>query len=199
MSKVVDYFMMPMSPWTYFGHDRFVALAAKHGATINVKPIEIGRVFAVSGGLPLKQRAAQRQEYRLHELDRWSKFLGVPINVTPKFAGTPAAAANLWIIAAQSQGTPAALRLAGALLRAYWAEERDISDDATLSAVATEQGLSSGDLATAAASPASADRLEALTQEAIDRRVFGVPWYVCDGEPFWGQDRLDFLARKLAK
>ena len=198
MSKVVDYFMMPMSPWTYFGHERFVALAAKHDTTVNVKPIDLARVFSVSGGVPLKQRAAQRQEYRLHELDRWSKHLGIPINATPKFTGKPAAAANRWIIAAQSQGTPAALKLAGALLRAYWAEERDISDETTLAAVASEQGLS-GDLAAAAASPESAARLEAFTQEAIDRRVFGVPWYVCDGEPFWGQDRLDFLARKLAK
>ena len=198
MSKVVDYFMMPMSPWTYFGHERFVALAAKHDATVNVKPIDLARVFSVSGGVPLKQRAAQRQEYRLHELDRWSKHLGIPINATPKFAGKPAAAANRWIIAAQSQGTPAALKLAGALLRAYWAEERDISDETTLAAVASEQRLS-GDLAAAAASPESAARLEAFTQQAIDRRVFGVPWYVCDGEPFWGQDRLDFLARKLAK
>ncbi|HET9045702.1 MAG TPA: 2-hydroxychromene-2-carboxylate isomerase [Casimicrobiaceae bacterium] len=199
MSKVVDYFMMPMSPWTYLGHDRFVALAAKHGATVNVKPVDLARVFAVSGGVPLKQRAAQRQEYRLHELDRWSKFLGVPINATPKFSGTSVAAANRWIISAQSQGTPAALKLAGALARAYWAEERDISNEATLVAVATEQGLPAGELATAAASPESAARLEALTEEAIDRRVFGVPWYLCDGEPFWGQDRLDFLARKLAK
>ncbi len=84
MSKVVDYFMMPMSPWVYLGHDRFVELTARHGATVNLKPVDLGRVFPVSGGLPLKQRAPQRQEYRLVELDRWSKHLGLPLNVSPE-------------------------------------------------------------------------------------------------------------------
>ena len=65
MSKSVDYFFTPVSPFTYMGHDRFVAIAARHGASINVKPVDLGKVFAVSGGLPLKQRAAQRQAYRL--------------------------------------------------------------------------------------------------------------------------------------
>jgi 2-hydroxychromene-2-carboxylate isomerase len=199
MDKMIDYFMTPVSPWAYLGHDRLVALAARHGATIAVKPVDPGRVFSVSGGLPLKQRAPQRQEYRLVELDRWSKFLGMKLNVTPKFAGTPATPACKWIIAAQDDGGAAALKLAGALTRAYWAEERNIGDDATLAAVAAEQGLPAATLAARAASPEAGARFDALTQEAIDRRVFGFPWYVCDGEPFWGQDRLDFLARKLAK
>jgi len=199
MGKVIDYFMTPVSPWTYLGHDRLIATAALHNATINVKPVDLGRVFPVSGGLPLKQRAPQRQEYRLVELDRWSKYLGVEINVTPKFAGTPAAPACKWIIAAQDEGTAAALKLSGALARAYWAEDRDIGDAATLAAVAGEQGLAASALATRAASAEAGARFDALTQEAIERRVFGVPWYVYEGEPFWGQDRLDFLARKLAK
>jgi 2-hydroxychromene-2-carboxylate isomerase len=199
MTKLVDYFLTPVSPWTYLGHDRLVALAAQNGATIAVKPIDLGRVFPVSGGLPLKQRAEQRQEYRLVELDRWSKFLGMKLNVEPKFAGTPAAPACKWIIAAEDHGTAAALKMAGALARAYCAEDRNIGDEATLAAVANEQGLPGAALAARAASPWAGARFDAFTQEAIDRRVFGVPWYVCEGEPFWGQDRLDFLARKLAK
>jgi 2-hydroxychromene-2-carboxylate isomerase len=85
------------------------------------------------------------------------------------------------------------------LLRAVWAEERDISDEATLASIAREQGLDPSVLAAGAASAESASRYDALTQEAIDRQVFGAPTYVYRDEPFWGQDRLDFLDRALAK
>src|SRR5213593_4894681 len=84
-TKVIDYFFTPVSPFSYLGHERFVAVAKKHGAEIRVKPIDLGRVFPVSGGLPLKQRAPQRQAYRLLELKRWREFLGLPLNVQPKF------------------------------------------------------------------------------------------------------------------
>ena len=65
MNKVVDYYFSPMSPWTYLGHARFAAMAGKHGASINVKPVDLGRIFPSSGGLPLAKRAPQRQAYRL--------------------------------------------------------------------------------------------------------------------------------------
>ena len=206
MSKTIQYFLAPHSPWAHLGHDRFVALAKRHGATINVKPVDFGKVFPVSGGLPLKQRAPQRQAYRLIELQRWSKHLGKPFNVKPKFFPVAPDAAARWIIAAQARGAADALRgdadalrLAGALLRAVWAEERDISDVPTLASIATEQRLDPALLAAGAASPDTASRYDALTQEAIERQIFGAPTYVYRDEPFWGQDRLDFLDRALAK
>ena len=85
MSKTIDYFFATVSPWTYLGHDRLVALAKQHGAQIAVKPMNLGDIFPVSGGLPLSKRAPQRQAYRLVELERWSQFLGKPINIAPKF------------------------------------------------------------------------------------------------------------------
>jgi 2-hydroxychromene-2-carboxylate isomerase len=91
------------------------------------------------------------------------------------------------------------LRLAGALLRAVWAEERDISDEPTLASIASGVRLDPAQLAAAATSPDAASRYDALTQEAIDRQIFGAPTYVYRDEPFWGQDRLDFLDRALAK
>ena len=60
MAKIIDYFFTPVSPFSYLGHERFVAVAKKYGAEIRVKPIDLGRVFPVSGGLPLKQRAPPR-------------------------------------------------------------------------------------------------------------------------------------------
>ncbi|MBS4038870.1 MAG: 2-hydroxychromene-2-carboxylate isomerase, partial [Hydrogenophaga sp.] len=65
MRPTVDYFLAPQSPWTYLGHARFVSMARDAGATIRLRPMDLGRVFPVSGGLPLPKRAPQRQAYRL--------------------------------------------------------------------------------------------------------------------------------------
>ena len=83
--KTIRYYMAPQSPWTWLGHDRLIAIAKRHGAEIDLRPADLNRVFPVSGGLPLAKRAPQRQAYRLVELARWSKFLGVPLNLHPKF------------------------------------------------------------------------------------------------------------------
>ena len=174
MAKLVDYYFTPVSPYTYLGHERFLEIAARHDATIAVK---YGRIFPVSGGLPLKQRAPQRQAYRLIELERWSKRLGKALNVKPKFFPVSADMAARWIIAAQAgrgdagalRGDADALRLTGALLRAVWADERDISDEPTLASIGAGERLDSAQLAAGAASPDSAARYDALTQEAIDR------------------------------
>jgi 2-hydroxychromene-2-carboxylate isomerase len=197
--KQIDYFFTPVSPFTYMGHERFVKIAKKHGVGVAVKPVDIGKVFSVSGGLPLKQRAPQRQAYRLFELKRWRQFLGMPLNPQPKFFPVPADLASKWILAALERGTEDGLKLAGAIMRAVWAEERDVSDAATLSAIASEQRFDAAALAARAASDDIGSRYEALTQEAIDRQVFGAPTYIYRDEPFWGQDRLDFLDRALAK
>jgi 2-hydroxychromene-2-carboxylate isomerase len=200
VARNVEYFFTPVSPCTYLGHDRFVASAGRHGVSIDVKPVDLGPVFAVSGGLPLKQRAPQRQAYRLIELARWSRHLGLPLNLQPRHFPVPAAIASKWILAALSeQGAAGALKLTGALLRAVWAEERNIAESDTLAAIASEQGFDPRSLAEAAASAGIGERYDALTQEAIDRQVFGAPTYIYRDEPFWGQDRLDFLDRALAK
>lgn len=199
MHKVIDYYFTPASPFAYLGHDRLVALAAQHGAAVNAYPIDIGRVFAVSGGVPLAKRAPQRLAYRLVELSRWSRYLGIPINVPPKFAAASVDPAARWILAAVEIGQRPALDLAGALMRARWAEERDISDPATLAALAAGMHLDAEALQARAETPEIVARYEAATARAIDAQVFGSPWYVYAGEPFWGQDRLDFLDRALAQ
>jgi 2-hydroxychromene-2-carboxylate isomerase len=199
MDKVVDYYLATNSPWTYLGHERFVAIANEHGATVNVHPVDLGQVFPISGGLPLAKRAPQRQAYRLFELKRWSEHLRIPIHLQPKHAGAPADVSARWVIAALEHGTAAGLAMAGGVLRARWAEEHDTSDPATMRYVAQHIGLDADALAERAAAPEIQARYEAFTQQAIDAQVFGAPWYVYRGEPFWGQDRLDFLARALSK
>ena len=197
MPHTIDYYLAPQSPWTYLGHNRFVQMAADAGATVRVKPADIGQVFAVSGGLPLAKRPAQRQAYRLMELARWRDFLAVPLNVKPRFFPVPGDDASRLIIAVDlADGAAAALKIAGALMAAVWAQERDIADPATRAALLAECGL-----AAARADDARAPEVQAVyerhTQEAIDAQVFGAPSYVLGGEIFWGQDRLDFLQRRL--
>jgi len=198
MAITIDYFFSPVSPWTYLGHQRFTEIAARYAARINLKPVDYGKVFPVSGGLPLKQRAPQRQAYRLVELRRFRDHLGVPLNLEPKFFPTPAEAASLFIIATdQRHGAATALALAHAFMRACWAEERNIGDDATLVEICAGQGIDPGELAVADGRAKAA--YDAYTQEAIDRQVFGAPTYILDNEAFWGQDRLEFVERALAK
>ena len=154
MDKLIDYYMTPVSPYVYLGHERFVAIANKHRATIAVKPINLGVVFPVSGGLPLAKRAPQRQAYRLVELTRWSRHLGVPLNLHPAHFPVPADLASRFLLAALERSIDAALALALAMSRAVWRQERDISDAATLMAISAECG---GDGAALAARAASAD------------------------------------------
>jgi 2-hydroxychromene-2-carboxylate isomerase len=199
MAKIVDYYFTPISPWAYLGHQRFVAIVARHQADVNVRPVDMGKVFPASGGLPLARRAPQRQHYRLVELERWRRHLGVPINPQPRYAASGGDTACLWIIAALAAGSAAALAFAGAVMRARWVDERDIADPPTLAALAQSAGLSPEAIGGLAATPEVAAQYDAHTAQAIDAMVFGAPWYVYRGEPFWGQDRLDFLDCALAQ
>jgi 2-hydroxychromene-2-carboxylate isomerase len=199
MSKTVDYYFTPVSPWAYLGHERALTIAAAAGATLDPKPVDYGRIFPVSGGLPLKQRAAQRQAYRLVELKRWSAHLGVPLNLHPKFFPADATTASMMLVATRAQGHAATLKLTGAMLRGVWAEEKNIADADTLVALANACGLDGAALMNAAKAEATAAEYARLTEEAITRQVFGAPTYVYRDEPFWGQDRLDFLERALGQ
>ena len=197
MSRHVDYFFAPQSPWTYLGHQRFADMVRAAAATVRVMPVDLGKIFPISGGLPLGKRAPQRQAYRLVDLKRFSEHLKLPLNLHPRFfpvAGDDAA--RLIIAVDLHDGTDAAMAITGAILRAVWAEERNIADPQVLAQLLTECGLAADRLEDAR-TPAVEARYQAHTQEAIDAGVFGAPSYVVDGELFWGQDRLDFLQRRL--
>jgi 2-hydroxychromene-2-carboxylate isomerase len=199
VALTIDYYLAPQSPWAYLGHARFAVLAHKAGARINVLPVDFGKVFAVSGGLPLGQRAPQRQAYRLVELARTSEFLQLPMHIKPQFfpvAGDDAA--RLTITVGMHDGADAAMKLSGAILKACWAEQRNIADPSTLAELLGECGLAALRLEQAK-SPVAQEHYDLFTQKAVDAGVFGAPSYVVDGEIFWGQDRLDYLERRLMR
>ena len=94
MAKVCEYYFAPQSPWSYFGHERLLTLAQQYDVQIEMKPIDLSKIFSVSGGLPLAKRPPQRQAYRLTEMQRWSEHLAIPMHLQPSFfpvAADPAA------------------------------------------------------------------------------------------------------------
>lgn len=197
MSKTIDYYMSPSSPWTYLGHARFAAIAKAAGATVNLKPADYGRVFAASGGLPLKQRPPQRQAYRMMELKRWRAHLNQPLTLEPAFFPFDANPAAQFIIAALPLGADAAMQLANTVMRGCWVEEKNMADGDALAAAAHACGLDGAALLARSRSPDATATLEQFNREAIAAQVFGAPTYIYKGEMFWGQDRLDFLERAL--
>lgn len=198
MGKTVEYFVAPQSPWTYLGHSRFVEIANRQDAEVQLKPADVNKVFSVSGGVPVAQRPPQRQAYRLAELARWSKHLNLPLNLHPKYFpvnGEPAA--KLVIATQHAAGTAQALALLGALGKACWADEQNITDADTLQSIVNGLGLDGAALLALSSSEAVATDYARNTDDAIAAHVFGVPWYRVGDEGFWGQDRLDFVERAL--
>ena len=197
MAKHVDYYLSLNSPWAYLASRRFEAIAAKHKADVTIWPVDFGSVFAVSGGLPLPKRSPQRQAYRMMELKRWRDHLGIKITLEPRFFPHDEMAAARCVIALREQGRMAdAIKVAHAVLAAVWAEDRNPADPTTLKAILKECGVDAD--ATLKASEGMTAKREAYTRHAIDQSVFGAPFFVIDGERFWGQDRLEFVERKLA-
>lgn len=188
----IDYYFVTISPWTYLAGDRLEKIAQKHGATIRYKPCDMNRVFQATGGLPLAERSQARKDYRMQELRRWRAALGMELTLKPAFFPTNPAPAAYAIIAAQAAGGGDLGKLTQSILRACWAEEKDVSDDRVIRACLEGAGFD----------PALADSgllsgamtYEANAEEAIRVGAFGAPYYLVDEkEGFWGQDRLDML------
>ncbi|MBV8392677.1 MAG: 2-hydroxychromene-2-carboxylate isomerase [Alphaproteobacteria bacterium] len=199
MAKHVDYYVSLNSPWAYLGSMRFEAIAKKHNAHVSIWPVDFGSVFAVSGGLPLPKRSPQRQAYRMMELKRWRDQLGVKLNLEPKFFPANELPAAKCVIALRELGRmPDAIKLAHAVLKALWAEEMNTGDPETLRAIIAGCGFDADVVLKASEGPGIAEKRESYTKYAIDQGVFGAPFFVIDGERFWGQDRIDFVERKLA-
>lgn len=194
--KVVDYYFTVTSPWSYLGHRPFLELAAANGYAVAFKPVDFGQVFAQSGGLPLPQRPVQRRRYRMFELQRWRDYRGADLNLRPKHFPTDAGLGNRTVLMAADRDLDAGA-LAQAFMRGCWFEEKDVGDSATLIAIADGLGMDGAALACAAASDAGRARAQALTDEAMAAQVFGAPTYIVQGEPFWGQDRLELVERAL--
>jgi 2-hydroxychromene-2-carboxylate isomerase len=200
MALHIDYYASLNSPWTHLGAARIEAMAMAHNATLRIFPVDFGAIFAQSGGLPLPKRSPQRQAYRLQELARWRDHLGIPIHVQPKFfPSSEQHSGNCVIALRETMGDQPAIKLAHRVLAAIWQEEKNTADLVTLAALIKDMGLDAGQVLKLGEDPRWAERRVADTQAALDRGVFGAPSYVIGDDIFWGQDRLEFVERRLAR
>jgi 2-hydroxychromene-2-carboxylate isomerase len=198
---VIEYYFSFLSLWTYMGSQRLRELAKQHDAQIAYKPIDLMRLFSVSGGVAVRQRPIQRQAYRLLEMERWRRLRGLPVVRHPRFYPADPSLAHRVLLAAveeqqqqQQQDSEAVHDFALRGSAAVWAREMDIGDDATVVALADEAGLDGRHLVDRAKKDAIlGSREAALTEEVISKKFFGAPVYVYKDEPFWGQDRLEML------
>lgn len=193
----INYFYSHVSPWSYLGHQRLLDMAKKFRVDVDFVPLTLAKVFPVSGGLPLGKRAPQRQAYRMWELRRWPKILGIEINIEPKyFPVDDGPSAKIAILIQRDGGDISRLSLA--FMRAVWQEERDITDKGTLVEITNDCSFDGKALYEESIGEEANKLLEINCTLANEAEIFGAPTYVVDGEPFWGQDRLDLLERVLS-
>jgi 2-hydroxychromene-2-carboxylate isomerase len=191
----IDYYFTLLSPYVYLAGDRLAAIAARHGATLRYLPLHFGNLAARTGGIAMTDASEARKVWYAQDLARQAAKQGLPINIWPKHWPTNGAPASYAVIAAQAHvEAGGAGDLAGfvvALSRAVWAEERDIAQAEVLAEIMQAHGFD----------PAIADRGMFMAaerysenlEEAVQRGVFGAPFYLVGEARFWGQDRLEDL------
>ncbi|GGF87254.1 2-hydroxychromene-2-carboxylate isomerase [Azorhizobium oxalatiphilum] len=197
MSRRIAYFFSVVSPWSFLGHTRFMELAATHGATVDFHPVELGPVFAETGGLPLAKRAPQRQRMRLVELQRWRLKLGLDFHIQPQHWPFDGSQVDRTVLAAIKAGHPVD-DLIRRLFSGVWQRQENLADPAVVVDILDELGLPGALLLEQADTEEVRAAYLANRETALAADVFGAPSYVLDGEVFWGQDRLDLLADALA-
>lgn len=193
----IDYYFATTSPYTYLAGTRLEEIAARHGAEIAYKPLDVIALFGRTGGTPPKDRHPSRQEYRAQELRRQAKKLGMPFNLQPRHWPVNPAPSSYAIIAAAAEGGGDLGALAHGYCRACWAQERDVSDDSVvregLEAAGFDPGLADRGLLS------GAETYARNLEDAVAAGAFGAPFYVTEADQrFWGQDRLADLDTHLS-
>lgn len=197
MSAPIDFYFDFSSPYGYFASGSIDEIGARHGREVIWRPILLGAVFKITGQQPLPT-IPLKGSYANHDLTRSARLFGLPFKLPTKFpvAGQAPSRAFYWL----GDRDPAlAKRLAQALYRAYFAEDRDISSPEVTANVAAKLGLNRDEVLQALNDPAVKERLKTEVDAAIERGVFGSPYVVIDGEPFWGADRLTQVDRWLTE
>ena len=185
-------FFTLQSPWSYLGHGLLGDIARRHEAKIIYKPINLGRLFSESGGLPLAKRHPKRQAYRDIELQRWRDKRGIPLNIRPAFWPLDIASADRIVVALVESGIDPDPFIRRAFA-GIWADELNLADESTLARLLDDGRQDSAAILALAKTSGIGERYAANTDEALNAGVFGAPTTILDGEPFWGQDRLELL------
>lgn len=198
MNDPIKFYFACISPWSYLAVDALKDLADRHGRAIAYKPTDVGRAWGETGaGRPLGDRPEVLQAYRLVELPRWAKWRDVPLNSHPAHFPAPYHLSSGVIIAAGQAGHDQ-YGITRALMRGCWVDEKNIGDPDDVAAIADSVGLDGAALVAAADSDAVTAELAANTDESLADGVWSVPSFVVDGEPFFGQDRIEMMDWRLS-
>lgn len=193
----IDFYFDFSSPYGYLAAQKIDALAAKHGRTVDWRPILLGAIFRSTGGAPLTQ-VPLKGPYSQRDFARSARFHGIPdFNMPPVFPIASQAPARI-VLWAKLLSPADGARVAKALYRAYFVDGRDISNPDEAAAVAGAAGFDAAAARAAVDDPAIKDALKSGVEVALAAGVFGSPFVVVDGEPFWGLDRFDQIERWLA-
>lgn len=194
--RLIEYVYSVRSSFAYLGAQRLYDLARRYDARVIHKPVDLSAVVAATGGIPFDKISPARLAHSQREMRRWSAYLGLPITVDPTHHFGPRELPSGMVIAAQ-RGKRNADGLSFAILEALWRDDRDIADPGVLRDLANRRGLDADQLLKEAMQAEVQAEFAANTEEAIKRGIFGSPTYLVGSEPFFGQDRLDFVERAL--
>lgn len=196
MAAPLDFYFDFSSPYGYFASARVDDVARKHGRDCIWHPILLGVALKATGGSPLPN-VPIKGDYAKHDIDRCARLWGIDYRFPSTFpiASQAPSRAFYWL---SDRDPERAKALARALYRAYFVDDVNISDPENTVWVAEKFGLDAEAVRAAISDPAIKERLKDETQTALERGIFGSPFIVVDGEPFWGADRLDQVDRWLA-
>ncbi len=198
MSEPIEFYFDFSSPYGYLMGEKIDALAERFQRRVKWRPILLGVIFPAVGGRPPVEGGGPKPRYTVRDFTRSARFLGVPYNPPSRFPlpTQNAARAYYWL---HDQDCALARRYVHAVFRAFFVDDRDISAPETVLAIAADLGVDRATLAAALATPELKARLKAENDAALARGVFGSPYVVVDGEPFFGADRLPQIEKWLAE
>ena len=190
--RKIDFYFSFISLYTYIGYAAFEELVQKYDLEVTYKPIDLHAVFTASGGLPVSKRPPQRQAYRFVEMQRWALQRNIPLVLKPKHHPSDPVAGHRMLLAAMAQNLDVRAFIRNSL-KILWVDDLDIKDPNVMVDVANKSGLNGDQLLKESANPVIDTEINRLTAEAVERQVFGTPFFFYRDEPFWGQDRLEQL------
>lgn len=193
----IDYYYFSISPFAYLGHQEILRVAEKHDAKLNFKPVDLFKIWEVSGAVPPAKRPPVRQRIRFIELQRIAEYRKLPINIRPEHFPTDPQLADKTVIALIKEGhNPAAYM--SKVFSAVWAENKNVADQDVIADLLQSSGFDAQDIISKAQLDEMNEIRQKNSQDAIDADAVGVPTYVLNGEAFWGQDRIEHLDRALS-
>jgi 2-hydroxychromene-2-carboxylate isomerase len=191
MPGPIEFYFEFSSPYGYIASQQVDDVGLRLGREVAWHPFLLGPVFKATGQGPLVD-VPMKGDYSRHDFARSARFHGVPFRMPSKFpiGSVAALRAFYWV---QDRDPAQARALAKSLYSAFFTADRDISAPETVVEIAAAGGIDGAALAVALADPAVKDRAKAAVDAALAKGVFGSPYFIVDGEPFWGNDRIPML------